>query len=99
MAHVGGLDRGACRAAAETRFSAKRMGAEHIDVMSELPKRTGLGPNVRVHATGAAQIVGSAHADAERADGPDVGHAPEWARERRSRSCKAGLKPRSTVAW
>ena len=40
MAHVGGLDRGACRAAAETRFSAKRMGAEHIDVYTAATRKT-----------------------------------------------------------
>ena len=32
MTYVAGLDRGACRAVAETRFSAKRMAAEHVEV-------------------------------------------------------------------
>ena len=32
MSHVAGLDRGACRAAVEARFSAKRMAAEHVEV-------------------------------------------------------------------
>jgi glycosyltransferase involved in cell wall biosynthesis len=32
LGHVLGLDRGACRAAAETKFSAKRMAVEHIAV-------------------------------------------------------------------
>jgi glycosyltransferase involved in cell wall biosynthesis len=32
MTYVAGLDRGSCRAAAEARFSAKRMAAEHMEV-------------------------------------------------------------------
>ena len=40
MGHVGGLDRGACRAAAEARFSAKRMAAEHMNVYTAAHKHT-----------------------------------------------------------
>lgn len=39
LGHVGGLDRAACRAAVEQRFSAARMAADHVEVFERVLRR------------------------------------------------------------
>ncbi len=103
-------------AAAERDFAVRRgrrRRAEDADIVSEASERAGLGAQNRVHAAGAAQVVGRAYADAQGACLADAGRrlrlrriarherarddARDDARARRRRSRKAGVNPGSIV--